>query len=56
MILFPVEQTITWYWLILPSKIIAELICDVLDNESRIEATGKKVRELCCKYPLYIGS
>ena len=38
------------------SKIIAELICDVLDNESRIEATGKKVRELCCKYPLYIGS
>ena len=38
------------------SKVIAGYICDVLDDESKIEATGKKVRDLCCKYPLYIGT
>ena len=36
-------------------KIIAGLICDVLDDESNIEATSKKVRDLCNKYPLYTG-
>jgi len=36
-------------------KIIAGLICDVLDDESNIEAAGKKVRDLCNKYPLYTG-
>ena len=35
------------------SKIIAGLICDVLDDESNIEATGKKVKDLCNKYPIY---
>lgn len=36
-------------------KIIAGLICDVLDDESNIEATGKKVKDLCTKYPIYTG-
>jgi len=36
-------------------KIIAGLICDVLDDESNIEATGKKVKDLCNKYPIYTG-
>ena len=36
-------------------KIIAGLICDVLDDESNIEAASKKVRDLCNKYPLYTG-
>ena len=36
-------------------KIIACLICDVLDDESNIEATGKKVKDLCTKYPIYTG-
>ena len=36
-------------------KIIAGLICDVLDDESNIEAAGKKVKDLCNKYPIYTG-
>ncbi len=36
-------------------KIIAGMICDVLDDESNIEATGKKVKDLCNKYPIYTG-
>jgi glycine hydroxymethyltransferase len=36
-------------------KIIAGLICDVLDDESNIEATGKKVKDLCNQYPIYTG-
>ena len=35
------------------SKIIAGFICDVLDNESNVEATGAKVKDLCSQYPLY---
>ena len=36
-------------------KIIAGLVCDVLDDESNIEATGKKVKDLCNQYPIYTG-
>jgi len=36
-------------------KIIAGMVCDVLDDESNIEATGKKVKDLCNKYPIYTG-
>jgi glycine hydroxymethyltransferase len=36
-------------------KIIAGLICDVLDDESNIEAASKKVKDLCNKYPIYTG-
>ncbi|MDA3918610.1 MAG: serine hydroxymethyltransferase [Deltaproteobacteria bacterium] len=36
-------------------KIIAGLICDVLDDESNVEAAGKKVKDLCNKYPIYTG-
>ncbi len=35
------------------SKIIAGLICDVLDDASNIEAIEKKVKALCSKYPIY---
>ncbi len=34
-------------------KIIAGFICDVLDDASKIEATQKKVKALCSKYPIY---
>ncbi len=34
---------------------IAGFICDVLDDESNIESTARKVRELCTQYPLYEG-
>ena len=37
------------------SKIIADLICDVLDDESNIEKAGRKVKDLCIKYPIYTG-
>lgn len=38
-----------------PSKRIAQFICDVLDDESNIDATAKKVKALCIDYPLYKG-
>ncbi len=34
-------------------KMIAGFICDVLDDASKIEATHKKVKALCSKYPIY---
>ncbi len=34
------------------SRTIAGLICDVLDDESNVEATSKKVKDLCRQYPL----
>ncbi len=37
------------------AKQIAAFICDVLDDESNVEAVGKKVKDLCLKYPLYTG-
>ncbi|MBU1342654.1 MAG: serine hydroxymethyltransferase [Proteobacteria bacterium] len=36
-------------------KKIAGFICDVLDDESSIEGTGEKVKDLCIQYPLYPG-
>ncbi|MCP3876069.1 MAG: serine hydroxymethyltransferase [Desulfobacteraceae bacterium] len=36
------------------SKKIAQFICDVLDDESNVAATGKKVKDLCMQYPLTI--
>ena len=35
------------------SRTIAGFICDVLDDESNVEATSKKVKDLCRQYPLY---
>ncbi len=35
------------------AEMIAGFICDVLDDESRVEATGKKVKDLCREYPIY---
>jgi glycine/serine hydroxymethyltransferase len=37
------------------SKRIAGFICDILDDESNIEAVAKKVKDLCTDYPVYIG-
>ncbi|MBU1196775.1 MAG: serine hydroxymethyltransferase [Proteobacteria bacterium] len=37
------------------SQKIAQFICDVLDDESNIEAVADKVRTLCTQYPLYAG-
>jgi len=36
-------------------KKIAGFICDVLDDESRVDSVAKKVRELCTQYPIYTG-
>jgi len=37
------------------SQKIAGFICDVLDDESNVDAVAKKTKELCTEYPLYIG-
>jgi glycine hydroxymethyltransferase len=38
------------------SRQIAQFICDVLDDEAKIEQTRENVRTLCKEYPLYIES
>ncbi|MCP4021003.1 MAG: serine hydroxymethyltransferase [Desulfobacteraceae bacterium] len=35
---------------------IAGFICDVLDDPSQIAPVAKKVKELCCQYPLFNGN
>jgi glycine/serine hydroxymethyltransferase len=37
------------------SQKIAGFICDVLDDESTVDAVAKKTRDLCTEYPLYTG-
>ncbi|MCG8568363.1 MAG: serine hydroxymethyltransferase [Desulfobacterales bacterium] len=32
---------------------IANFICDILDDESKIESTAQAVKDLCTQYPLY---
>lgn len=34
---------------------IAGFICDVLDDESKVETVAAQVKELCTQYPLYAG-
>lgn len=36
-------------------KLIAELICDVLDDASAVKQAAHRVKELCRQYPLYPG-
>jgi len=35
---------------------IAQLICDILDDEANVEAVAVKVKKLCGQYPLYAKS
>ncbi|RLB89599.1 MAG: serine hydroxymethyltransferase, partial [Deltaproteobacteria bacterium] len=35
---------------------IAQLICDILDDEANVEAVAIKVKKLCGQYPLYAKS
>ena len=37
------------------AKRIAGFICDILDDESNVDAVAKEVRDLCTQYPLYTG-
>ncbi|MCF8092947.1 MAG: serine hydroxymethyltransferase, partial [Desulfotignum sp.] len=36
-------------------QLIAELICDVLDDASAVKQAAHRVKELCRQYPLYPG-